>query len=110
MTAIDTFHMHLYFDASTRASALAIREQLGAMTEFEVELQPVRDAPIGPHPTPMFNSHVEPEHFAAAVRWLMINHGPHPVLIHPNTGDDVADHTQHALWLGAPQPLNLEKL
>ena len=32
------------------------------------------------------------------------------VLVHPETGDDVADHSAHALWLGAPLPLDLDSL
>lgn len=107
---METFHAHLYFTEDTRASAMRIREELRTATTFTVELQPVRNEPLGPHPTMMFNSHIEPDDFATFVLWLMQNHGPHPVLIHPNTGDDLADHTKHALWLGPPQPLNLDKL
>ena len=106
----EVFHAHLYFNEATRESALRIREQLAEATDFAVDLQPVREAPLGPHPTPMFNSHLDYANFGQAMRWLMLNHGPHSVLIHPNTDDPVADHTQHALWLGAPLPLNLENL
>jgi DOPA 4,5-dioxygenase len=42
--------------------------------------------------------------------FLMINHGPHPVLIHPVTDNEILDHSHHALWLGPPQPLNLAEL
>ena len=42
--------------------------------------------------------------------FLMLNHGPHPVLVHPVTANEVMDHTHHALWLGPPQPLDLAKL
>tara|TARA_R110002072_G_scaffold150883_1_gene299546 strand:- start:2040 stop:2366 length:327 start_codon:yes stop_codon:yes gene_type:complete len=106
----EVFHVHLYFDAETRDSALQIREQLLESAEFEVDLQPVREAPLGPHPQPMFNTHLDYANFGPAMRWLMLNHGPHSVLIHPNTPDPVADHTQHALWLGPALPLNLENL
>ena len=32
------------------------------------------------------------------------------VLVHPLTGDDLADHRDHALWLGDSRPLDLEAL
>jgi DOPA 4,5-dioxygenase len=27
--------------------------------------------------------------------------------MHPETGDDLLDHTEHAIWMGAMRPLNL---
>jgi len=32
------------------------------------------------------------------------------ILVHPETGDDVADHTLHSLWLGEKLELNVEVL
>ena len=32
------------------------------------------------------------------------------ILVHPETGDDVADHTKHSLWLGEKLQLNVEFL
>ncbi|MEK0181656.1 DOPA 4,5-dioxygenase family protein [Microcoleus anatoxicus PTRS3] len=32
------------------------------------------------------------------------------ILVHPETGDDVADRTTHSLWLGEKLELNVEKL
>jgi len=29
------------------------------------------------------------------------------VFVHPETGDDLTDHTRHAIWLGAMLPLEL---
>ncbi len=51
-----------------------------------------------------------PAQFGAFIAWLVINRGPLSALIHPNTGDDVRDHTQRATWMGAPVPLNLRAL
>ena len=42
--------------------------------------------------------------------WLMLNREGLDILVHPLTDDSVADHTQFALWLGAPQPLRVEVL
>ncbi len=40
----------------------------------------------------------------------MLNRAGLTVLVHPETGDDVADHSEHAAWLGAVLPLRLEVL
>ena len=48
--------------------------------------------------------------FARVVPWLMLNRRGLQVLVHPDTGDDLADHTRHALWLGDRLPLRLEAL
>ena len=106
----EDFHVHIYFTAETRTSALAIRTYMETTDTFETDLQPVREMPIGPHPTPMFNAHLDKANFGPAMHWLMLNHGPHSVLIHPNTGDDLKDHTEHALWLAGPLDLNLDNL
>ena len=51
-----------------------------------------------------------PQQFGAVVPWLMLNREGLAILVHPTTGDDVADHTEHALWLGEKLPLNIEVL
>jgi DOPA 4,5-dioxygenase len=40
----------------------------------------------------------------------MLNREGLDILIHPETGDDVEDHTNHALWLGEKLELNIEFL
>lgn len=47
-----------------------------------------------------------PAQFGAFVAWLVVHRGPLSALVHPNTGDDLRDHTQRATWLGEPMPLN----
>ena len=47
---------------------------------------------------------------ATFLPWLMLNRDGLTVLVHPETGDDVADHSAHAAWLGAMLPLRLEVL
>jgi aromatic ring-cleaving dioxygenase len=48
--------------------------------------------------------------FARLLSWLMLNRGPLDVLVHPETGDDLADHRDHAMWVGEMLPLRLETL
>ena len=48
-----------------------------------------------------------PAQFGSLVSWLVINRGPLSALVHPNTGDDIRDHTQLATWMGQPFPLQV---
>ena len=48
-----------------------------------------------------------PTQFGAFIPWLVINRGPLSALIHPNTDDELRDHTQRATWMGQPIPLSL---
>jgi aromatic ring-cleaving dioxygenase len=107
---IRDYHFHLYFMASRRASAEAIQQRLMAQREFAVEVSTLRDGPGGPHLLPQFWATVLPDAFEAAVRWYVFNHAEHSVLVHPSTGHDLRDHTQHALWLGERMPLDYSVL
>lgn len=48
-----------------------------------------------------------PAQFGAFVPWLVINRGPLSALVHPNTGDDIRDHTQLATWMGKEVPVDV---
>jgi aromatic ring-cleaving dioxygenase len=39
----------------------------------------------------------------------MLNHGGLTILLHPETGNDYVDHTEHAVWFGT-LPLCLDVL
>jgi len=105
---ITGFHVHVYFDPPTRATALAVRD--GLAERFDVELGRIHGRPMGPHPKSMYQVKFAPSEFSALVQWLMLNHAGLDVLIHPETGDDVADHTEQALWLGQKLDLNIDFL
>jgi DOPA 4,5-dioxygenase len=106
--AITGFHVHVYFDPPTRATALGVRD--GLAERFDVELGRIHDRAMGPHPKSMYQVKFVPSEFSALLQWLMLNHAGLDVLIHPETGDDVADHTVNALWLGEKLTLNIEFL
>jgi len=48
-----------------------------------------------------------PDQFGKVVPWLMLNREGLDVLVHPETGDNVIDHLDHALWLGKKLKLNI---
>ena len=101
-----SYHAHVYYDAGTRPQAAVLRDALGA--EFTVQLGRWHDTPVGPHPQGMYQVAFAAEEFARVVPWLMEHHGPLSVLIHPNTEDDLGDHSHRALWLGKKLELKLD--
>lgn len=101
------FHAHIYFDTDSRDTAARVREGLA---HFEVQLGRWHDKPIGPHPEAMYQIAFSPEQFGKVVPWLMLHRQELNILVHPETGDDVADHTLHSLWLGEKLELNVEVL
>ncbi len=105
---IKGFHAHVYFDPATREAATRVRD--GLAERFAVELGRWHDKPIGPHPKSMYQVKFSPEEFGKLIPWLMLHHEELEVLIHPLTGNDVADHAENALWLGKKLELNLEFL
>lgn len=107
-TDITGFHAHIYFDAASREVAARVREGLG--NKFAVQLGRWHDKPIGPHPKAMYQVAFLPEQFGKVVPWLMLNREGLDILVHPETGDDVGDHTDRSLWLGDKLELKIEFL
>ncbi|AFZ28446.1 aromatic ring-cleaving dioxygenase (plasmid) [Cylindrospermum stagnale PCC 7417] len=107
-TKITGFHAHIYFDTTSREEAARIREALSA--SFDVQLGRWHDLPIGPHPKAMYQVAFLPHQFDKVVPWLMLNREGLDILVHPETGDDVADHTDNALWLGDKLELDIQRL
>ena len=104
---ITGFHAHVYFDPASRDVAARVREGLG---EFDVQLGRWFDKPIGPHTKGMYQVAFLPNQFDKVVPWLMLNREGLDILVHPQTGDAVADHAVHSLWLGKKLDLNIEFL
>ena len=102
------YHAHIYFEESNREFAAEIRETIAE--RFDVEMGRWHDRPVGPHTRSMYQVAFSIDTFAEFVPWLMIHHGNLAVLIHPRTGDDLADHTDYALWLGEKLDLDTSVL
>lgn len=105
---ITSFHAHVYYDPTTREAAARVRH--GLSDHFAVQLGRWHDSLIGPHTKAMYQVSFACDQFASVVPWLMLNREGLEILVHPNTGDAVADHTAHALWLGEKLAVNLEPL
>ncbi|WP_257170256.1 DOPA 4,5-dioxygenase family protein [Bradyrhizobium sp. SRS-191] len=108
LSAIASFHAHVYYDQDTHREAEELRHWIGE--RFVVTLGRWHDAPVGPHERAMYQVAFAVEVFPVLVPWLMLNHGRLSVLVHPNTTQPLADHTEYALWIGRPLGIRGEKL
>jgi aromatic ring-cleaving dioxygenase len=107
---ITQYHAHVYYDpADSRDRAALVRERVVAAFP-DARLGRWHDRPVGPHPQAMYQIVFAPARLADILPWLMLNRLDLTVLVHPETGDDYADHAHHAAWLGAVLPLRLEVL
>lgn len=105
---IHGYHAHIYYDEQSRETAAHLRDSMEQ--NFQVEMGRWRDQPVGPHPQAMYQVKFAPAEFARIVPWLMLNRAGLTVLVHPESGDDYADHANNALWLGQKLPLKLDIL
>jgi DOPA 4,5-dioxygenase len=105
---IAEYHAHIYYDpAKTRGAAERLRQRVAA--EFpQAKLGRWHDALVGPHTQSMFQIAFPPGMIGAFLPWLMLNRDGLTILLHPDTGNDLRDHTAHAAWFGAVLPLRLE--
>jgi aromatic ring-cleaving dioxygenase len=103
------YHAHIYFDPD-KTRGVAERVCAALAEKFSVELDAIRDGPVGPHPIANALVIFKPDQFAQLVPYLMLNREGLDVLVHPLTTDAVVDHTDFAIWLGSPVPLRLHTL
>jgi len=105
---IKDYHAHVYYDpASSRDRAARLRERVAA-TFPDATLGRWHDALVGPHTQSMYQIAFPPALLASFLPWLMLNRDGLTVLLHPGTGNDLADHTDHAAWFGGALPLRLD--
>jgi len=105
---IEGYHAHIYYNPATRATAEWLRQGIGE--RFEAKLGSWHDEPVGPHPVSMYQVVFAADVFPRLVPWLMLNRDGLDVLVHPLSGDSLADHTRFAMWLGQVLPLRLDSL
>ena len=107
-TDIEGYHAHVYYDAERKPEAAKLRAAIE--DRFDVVMGRWHDRPVGPHPMWSYQVAFAPDVFGPLVGFLALNHASLIVFIHPNTGNDVADHTDHAIWIGEQQELDVSML
>ena len=105
ISTINDWHVHVYFDAQSLDQARALCEQ--AAQKFAVKMGRVHEKPVGPHPCWSCQLAFMPEVFDSIVPWLSLNRDGLTILIHPQTGEDLIDHRDYAIWMGQSMDLNL---
>jgi len=103
---IKGYHAHVYFDADTIGTARRVCE--GARDRFPVVMGRVHEKPVGPHPMWSCQLAFGPEAFADVMGWLALHREGLTVFTHPDTGDDLADHRDHGIWMGSMPALKLD--
>ena len=100
------WHAHVYFDPASRDAAWALRERIEKA--FTIEMGRFHEKPVGPHPRFSYQVAFKNEQFAPLLSWLTLHRGDLTVFIHPNTGHDLEDHRDRAIWMGQQVPLVLD--
>jgi DOPA 4,5-dioxygenase len=102
------YDIHIYWrNNDERDEALKLNQML---INNKVQTFSFVEFPIGPHPLPMFEAHVNAANLPAIEALLVSNRVNCSILIHEKTGDHVYDHTKGANFLGEPLELNIEFL
>lgn len=107
------FDAHIYFQHTEQNEIESLREYLlsvFANRSSDVFVGDVIPREVGPHPLPMLELNFSRALFTDVVLFLMGHRKQLNVLVHPNTGNDIYDHTQGAMWLGKSLQLKMDKL
>jgi DOPA 4,5-dioxygenase len=99
------YHAHVYFGPDTVAQARELVAEAGR--QLKVQVGRVHEKPVGPHPAWSCQLAFGAAEFDRVIPWLDQHRGNFDVFVHGVSGDDLADHTAHAYWLGNEWPLNL---
>ena len=106
MSDIRGYHAHVYFDATSVDAARALCETV--RDRFGAEMGRVHERAVGPHPEWSCQLAFGPEKFPEIMPWLALNRSGLTIFTHPDTGDDLADHRDHAIWMGSMPALKLD--
>ena len=99
------YHAHVYFGAATVEQARQLCTEAGRL--FQVQVGRVHERPVGPHPMWRCQIAFAAHEFDRLIPWLEAHRNGLDVLVHGLTGDELADHTEHAAWLGDAHVLDL---
>ena len=76
------------------------------LSEMGLNVYGEHDGPVGPHPQPMFEAHIDtPEEYWRVVPYLERNNNGLSILIHPIIGDFDEEHYTLAKWIGQKKTL-----
>ncbi|WP_271078133.1 DOPA 4,5-dioxygenase family protein [Aurantiacibacter sp. MUD61] len=103
--ALKGFHAHIYYDADEVDLARDFAAQ--AKAQFKFAVGHFHIDPIGPHPRGSCQLSLGVEEFGRFAPWAAQERGDLTIFAHGLSGDDWADHTQHVIWFGPSEELDL---
>lgn len=94
------FHAHVYFDLAQKDKAQQLQRKIAQQRQDIRAMFPLVPMLVGPHLKPMFELHFS-DNSDGFIEWLDEHREELSVLIHPVSGDDIYDHSDHQVqWLG----------
>jgi aromatic ring-cleaving dioxygenase len=105
---IEAYHAHVYYDPAQNDAARRLCESV--RDRFGIAMGRMHDNPVGPHPRGSCQLTVLAERFGEVIPWLVVNRGVFTIFAHGLSGDEIKDHTDHVIWLGPSERLDLEAL
>jgi len=102
------YHAHVYFDTTSSSQARALCA--AAAARFSVTLGRHHEKPVGPHPDWSCQLAFAPEVFGELIPWLAMHRAGLVVFVHPISDNELRDHRDRAIWMGAVRPLDLSVL
>jgi len=125
---IYSYHFHVVFDLKVKDEALAFRKKFAEFLNVDLRLERFQCDDIyfldtkplcffdpdfnpdkgSPWMNPEWAILFLPKDFERIVSWGFQNRGNLDIVIHPNTGCDIADHTWYVLYGGNPRALDIE--
>jgi aromatic ring-cleaving dioxygenase len=103
--SIRDFHAHIYYDPDE--VELARKLAAAAQARFPIAVGHFHLRPVGPHPRGSCQLTVPRDLFGEVAQWLALNRGGLTIFADAETGNDLADHSQHVIWFGPSEPLDL---
>ena len=103
---IKNFHIHLYYNDTSVIVAKELAKQV--QDKFSVKIGTFHEKNVGPHPRWSVQLSVDKDHFGEILSYVALNRKGLTVFSHPDTGHDLADHRDYAIWMGEILELNLE--
>jgi DOPA 4,5-dioxygenase len=103
--AIQNFHAHIYYDPEQVEQARALGA--AAQAKFGFPVGHFHLKPVGPHPRGSCQLTVPTEQFGDFAQWIALNRTGLTIFAHTSTGDDLPDHSEHVIWFGPSETLNL---
>ena len=106
ISLIKEFHAHLYYDVERLPLAGSLRTRV--QEKFGIFVGTLHERNVGPHLTWSCQLTVPVELFTPVITWLALNRGAVDVFVHPDTGNDLLDHTAYVMWLGRSYDLKTD--